>query len=220
MYDSYGRKCNSRFFVNYGFALEENEDNQCVMWFTLPTSDPHYAMKLRLLATSKGNIGSMIQGNQPKRFQIPIDYSEDVTKECFSFLRFVHAKDSELLLLSSNERFDIKKIEPISLRNEMEVIHDLAIAAETSLSQFDTTIDEDNDILADSSISSNVRNAIVMRRGEKLVLEYYLALLDHVAQIVELPWSQFKKHVAKLSGKGIFDAYITTVIVNLKKNDH
>lgn len=25
IFDSYGQKCNSRFFVNYGFALEENE---------------------------------------------------------------------------------------------------------------------------------------------------------------------------------------------------
>ena len=25
VFDSYGQKCNSRFFVNYGFALEENE---------------------------------------------------------------------------------------------------------------------------------------------------------------------------------------------------
>ena len=28
VHDSYGRKCNSRFFVNYGFALEENVDNE------------------------------------------------------------------------------------------------------------------------------------------------------------------------------------------------
>lgn len=25
IFDSYGQKCNSRFFVNYGFALDENE---------------------------------------------------------------------------------------------------------------------------------------------------------------------------------------------------
>jgi hypothetical protein len=27
VYDSYGRKCNSRFFVNYGFALDDNEED-------------------------------------------------------------------------------------------------------------------------------------------------------------------------------------------------
>src|SRR5687767_10061585 len=94
------------------------------------------AAKSRLLATAKVN------ATAPRRFQIPIDYNEDVTKECFSFLRFVHAKDSELLLLSSNEKFDVKKIEPISIRNELEVIEDLHIAAQTSLSQFETTLEE------------------------------------------------------------------------------
>eukprot|EP00493_Phyllostaurus_siculus_P012508 UN12691 len=37
IYDSYGRKCNSRFFVNYGFALENNPDNECLLKITLPT---------------------------------------------------------------------------------------------------------------------------------------------------------------------------------------
>jgi histone-lysine N-methyltransferase SETD3 len=192
IYDSYGRKCNSRFFVNYGFSLEENSaDNQAVMWFTLPTSDAHYSMKVRLLGTSK--IG--VTPNQPKRFQIPMDYSEDVTKECFSFLRFVHAKDSELMLLSSNEKFDVKKIEPISVRNELEVINDLAIAAQTSLSQFDTSIEQDNAILADPTITSNIRNAVLMRRGEKQVLEYYADLANEIRPLFDMQWSQFKKSV-------------------------
>jgi len=28
VFDSYGRKCNSRFFVNYGFSLDDNSDNR------------------------------------------------------------------------------------------------------------------------------------------------------------------------------------------------
>lgn len=27
VFDSYGRKCNSRFLLNYGFILEDNPDN-------------------------------------------------------------------------------------------------------------------------------------------------------------------------------------------------
>lgn len=75
-----------------------------MIWLALPQSDPHYSMKVRMLGNTKIGIGNGVLPNQPKRFQIPIDYAEDVTKECFSFLRFVHAKDSELLLLSSNEK--------------------------------------------------------------------------------------------------------------------
>lgn len=31
VHDSYGRKCNSRFFLNYGFALAENEENEAML---------------------------------------------------------------------------------------------------------------------------------------------------------------------------------------------
>ena len=97
IFDSYGRKCNSRFFVNYGFSLEDNEDNQVALYLGLQRDDPHFAMKCRYL-------GGPRAGAQLQRFQIPIDYKEKATKECFSFLRFAHAKDSELLLLSSEEK--------------------------------------------------------------------------------------------------------------------
>ena len=49
IFDSYGRKCNSRFFVNYGFALDENEDNEAVVRVALPSTDSHYNMKIRFL---------------------------------------------------------------------------------------------------------------------------------------------------------------------------
>lgn len=49
VYDSYGRKCNSRFFVNYGFALDDNEDNEAVLNLEIPPNDAHFNMKLRML---------------------------------------------------------------------------------------------------------------------------------------------------------------------------
>ena len=33
LFDSYGEKCNSRFFVHYGFTLEENDANQAQLRF-------------------------------------------------------------------------------------------------------------------------------------------------------------------------------------------
>jgi histone-lysine N-methyltransferase SETD3 len=50
VFDSYGQKCNSRFFVNYGFALEHNEaDNEVLYVFDIPPNDPHFQVKQRLL---------------------------------------------------------------------------------------------------------------------------------------------------------------------------
>lgn len=218
IYDSYGRKCNSRFFVNYGFSLEENEDNQAVMFFSLPTSDPQFAMKVRLIAGANASAERIKRESKPRRFQIPMDYNEDVTKECFSFLRFAHAKDSEIMLLSSNEKLDIKKIEPISIRNEVEVINDLAAAASVSLKEFETTVEEDNALLARDDLTMNIRNAVIMRRGEKQVLQYYIDLAKEVIPMTKMPWKDLKKIAAKcVSGKGRFDNYITYVIAPLVK---
>ena len=55
VYDSYGKKCNSRFLLNYGFAIEKNRDTngQCHdevrLRFELDESDPCYSTKMRLL---------------------------------------------------------------------------------------------------------------------------------------------------------------------------
>jgi hypothetical protein len=70
VYDSYGRKCNSRFFVNYGFALEDNEDNQCVIPLEISPKDTQYQMKLRFLGGH--------HSSTRRRFQIPIQYKEKV----------------------------------------------------------------------------------------------------------------------------------------------
>jgi hypothetical protein len=72
IYDSYGRKCNSRFFVNYGFALDENEDNQTVIPLNIPLNDPQYQMKLRFLGGHPSSTR--------RRFQIPVQYKEKETK--------------------------------------------------------------------------------------------------------------------------------------------
>jgi hypothetical protein len=208
--------------VNYGFSLEENADNTGVLWFALPPSDPMAAMKLRLLSSAKVHLTA----GQPRRFQIPTDYSEDVTRECFSFLRFVHAKDSELLLLSSNEKFDVRKIEPLSLRNEREVLADLSLAAQTSLSQFDSTLEDDERLLSSDSLTSNIRNAVLMRRGEKQVLTFYSGLSAAVQPILDMPRKELKKFIQRrpvAGAKGsanVYDHYIDTVLIPLVKADN
>jgi hypothetical protein len=52
VFDSYGPKCNSRFVVNYGFVLEDNEENQAVIRLQLDPEDPLYWVKLRFLGSS------------------------------------------------------------------------------------------------------------------------------------------------------------------------
>jgi len=55
VYDSYGKKCNSRFLLNYGFTVEHNRDddvgqdhNEVRLWLTVPEDDALRVVKERL----------------------------------------------------------------------------------------------------------------------------------------------------------------------------
>jgi len=214
IYDSYGRKCNSRFFVNYGFSLDQNEDNQVVFTLEVPPEDPQYKMKIRFLGGYKGA--------GKRKFQIPVDYKEKVTKEAFSFLRFAFAKDKELITLSSSYGINVKELEPISLRNEIDVLKAFSEEAKRVLTTFDCSLDDDNKLLADPErkLTMNIRNAILMRRGEKEVLWHYIDLCRAAVTLSERPWPEIKSTHAQLVAnklRGPFDFYLTSVFIPLIK---
>jgi len=218
VYDSYGRKCNSRFFVNYGFALEDNEDNQCVVPLEISAKDPQYQMKLRFLG---GHHSSM-----RRRFQVPIHYKEKETKELFSFARFAFAKDSEIMLLGNAEDFKIDDIEPVSIPNEVQVLQAISESSQKMELLFDHTLEQDNAIVKQDKeekdpkkkLNMNFRNCLMMRRGEKEVLRFYIDMAKECIPLLQMPWKDLKRHAAKCySGKGKFDQYITLVIVPLVK---
>lgn len=212
VYDSYGRKCNSRFFVNYGFALDENEDNEAVLRLQLPDSDPHYAMKIRFLGGR--------EGNAKREFQVPGSYREKKTKEMFAFLRFVHAKDSELMLLGQTDGFKLDDIEALSLRNETSVLESLCDESKRMLAKFETSYEDDKKLIASNVLPefSNHRNCVIMRFGEKEVLHGFVTLAEKCIPMLKMPWKDLKKVAAKCSqGTTPFDFYVTAVVTPLVK---
>jgi len=197
--------------VNYGFSLDENEDNQTVIPLQIPPNDPQFQMKLRFLGGHPSSTR--------RRFQIPVQYKEKETKECFSFARFAFAKDSEMMLLGDGENFKIDDIEPISIQNEIKVLQAIASSSEAMLKNYDTTFEEDNKLLKEAKLpNNNLRNCVVMRRGEKEVYHFYIDMAKECVPYLQMPWKDLKRHAAKCySGKGRFDQYITLVIVPLVK---
>jgi histone-lysine N-methyltransferase SETD3 len=222
VFDSYGRKCNSRFFVNYGFALEENEDdNEAVLRFCpRPHLDPAYATKLRMLHPAHAFTLN-------REFQVPASYRETSdrekkSKEMFSYLRLVVAVDSELIVMGggTEDRLKLEDIEPVSVRNEREVLRMIRGAAEEALAAFDQTLDEDEDILRAELYSrySNERNCVLMRRGEKQVLRWYVRLADVCMELLAKPWKDVKRQLLRShQSTSPADYYITNVIEPLFK---
>jgi histone-lysine N-methyltransferase SETD3 len=218
VYDSYGRKCNSRFFVNYGFALDDNEDdNEVVLHFKpSPSNDPFYLTKLRMLPHCV---------TLDREFQVPATYRETSdrekkTREMFAWLRFVVAVDSELMGMGGGERLKVEEVEPVSVRNEREVLRMVKGVAEVTLGGFDTTLEEDEELLRSGvyEMYSNERNCVVMRRGEKQVLRWYVQLADVGMELLSKPWNVVKKQTAKcFQSSSPLDYYIAHVIVPLVK---
>jgi len=229
VYDSYGRKCNSRFFVNYGFALEDNEeDNEAVIRLSIPADAPALSLKTRLVG------GRNLLG--VREFQVPATYREThdrerKTKEMFAFARFALANEAELVEMSSRAGemnqaggghggpFRIEEIEPVTTRLEAEVLKFIQAGARASLEAFETTIEEDNAILASGVYNNNpnARNCIVMRRGEKQVLKWFDNLATKAVPLLGMKWNDLRKMAGKFLSPSARDHYVTHVVAQLVK---
>ncbi|ETO26066.1 SET domain containing protein [Reticulomyxa filosa] len=243
VFDSYGRKCNSRFFVNYGFSLEDNEDNEASLTFELSRSDPQYLLKSKFLGihafdqfkkiiyiyilyTLSHTMDNVIIFTSKKRsqreFQIPRQYKEKKVLECFSWLRVAFAQGNEFMIISA-QNVQNDEVVPVSVQNEMMVLTAIAVAAKKSLNQFDTTLEDDNELLKDEEKYprfSNMRNIVLMRRGEKEVLHFYLNLLKECKPLLYMKSKDLKQKIAQeKKWKTLPDdplvQYVTSVVVPL-----
>uniref|UniRef100_A0A7S0CQD4 SET domain-containing protein n=2 Tax=Amorphochlora amoebiformis TaxID=1561963 RepID=A0A7S0CQD4_9EUKA len=220
IYVNYGRKCNGRYFVNYGFTVDGNQnDNDAVFVADLPVEDQHYALKMKMVNRAYLN----------REFQVPATYSCDVSvlsenmkpHNMFTYFRILHAQDKELLVFSSKEfKENMKEMEPISTRNEIEVLKHLRRIAQERLSEFPDPIEVDHKLLKENKfMDSNHRNCVMMRCGEKETYRWYIALADKAIPLLQMTWNlKFKRLAANFWGvSSRFAHYITHVVVPLVK---
>jgi len=95
VYDSYGRKCNSRFFLNYGFINLNNDANEVPVVIDMLDNDPNLEFKLKLINEQRSK-ASM-------KFRLVENLYEQVMNEFLSWLRFVYFEgDMAPLFLAKN----------------------------------------------------------------------------------------------------------------------
>jgi len=185
VFDSYGRKCNHRFFVNYGFALTENEDNEAVMTVRLQSTDPEASRKARIFQNL------LVHPYHERGYQVPAKY-EQKTRGLFGFLRLCKMNTKELMAFAGERKMIpqdadtlLENILPRTKRNELLVLEELKKAAQTSMSAFSTTIETDEKLLKNKEYKSlNHRNCIVMRLGEKKVLQWFIDLANRATRML------------------------------------
>ena len=96
VYDSYGRKCNSRFFLNYGFINQPNDANEVPITVSFDKeNDPAGTdVKLSLISDKKGYM----------KFRVVEGLEEQIMKEFIQWIRFIEFEgDVTTLHLMKNE---------------------------------------------------------------------------------------------------------------------
>jgi histone-lysine N-methyltransferase SETD3 len=205
VHDSYGRKGNGRFLVNYGFALEDNADDTAEVALAIPTGDPLLAPKSRAL------------GGADRAFQAPARALDPDAQAMLSFLRIAHATAAELDRLRADPSARARAVAPISARNEATALGALAAACEEALGRFPTTAEEDDAILRGAPLSRNARHCILTRRGEKKVLHHWVALARAAIPMLRMPWERLTEaaRAGHRRGAADLDDYLAAVVTSL-----
>jgi histone-lysine N-methyltransferase SETD3 len=89
VYDSYGKKCNSRFFLNYGFINLNNDANEVPIRIFYNDDDKLKQVKQEMIKDTA----------EYKKFRVVDNFNERVMQEFLSWLRFVEYDENIMLLI-------------------------------------------------------------------------------------------------------------------------
>ena len=177
VFDSYGIKCNSRFLLNYGFTVENNEDNEFKIILILNESSPYFKEKMEYLGGK----------NYAKKFSLVLNLSDSKIIQFFSFLRFI--------LYNKPNFKDIDTTRPTSVQNEICLFTKLKEIMNKYLSKYPTTLDYDIEYFKSNgnNMGFNEYNCYVIRIGEKKILNYYLNMSNDILQLLNKDKDDIKK---------------------------
>lgn len=229
---------NTNLLINTGFTLEDNP-NDCVdINIAISDLEAHFALKLELLETP-GNLFN---------YQLRSDFSHPQSMEIFSFLRYVKFDEDEgYLLLTKNQAIDLKKkiflqrggtedkwnpkgmfqgyeMNYCTRRCERNAIAQLGLLCKATLERFPTTLEQDLETLRkdkqEGNLSTNERNCIRIRVGEKQILAKWMMLTEKILPLLDDKITfQQAEELASQTDDIAFQQYFQNVITPLLKNN-
>jgi protein-histidine N-methyltransferase len=214
VYDSYGQKCNHRFLLNYGFAVEDNREldgfcpNEVPLELSLDPQDPLFCQKLELWMRGEVNLTK----STTKRVRVCTANNEN-HRFLLGLLRAMNANEEELQALSSpvtsgdmRAIFDphltpiyrsVKDIRhTLSLRNERAAMQALLCTVASALEKYSTSLNTDKEDLLDEQrfpAFSNKRHAKIQVRGEKEVLHHYAIFARTALEVIDVIEQELKE---------------------------
>ena len=220
IFDSYGRKTNARFLLNYGFCLEDNDTSEYIMKITFNENYPLFEEKKNFFQNEYELVRS---------FNLNNNFYESQIIEILSFLRFIlfdgdinelyNAINSSENIYNEEVTLTFYYIQPISKELEIKVLKHLSLLCRGALGKYPTTFEEDQNLLkSKKNISFNLRNCLLLLMSEKTVLSYFIFFCEYCLELLKLK-TQIEV-LTKLStdykyNDCQFDFYIQEVIFKL-----
>ena len=223
IFDSYGKKTNARFLLNYGFCLEDNDTSEYLLTVEFNDKYPLYEIKKKLFFQNELEM--------TKCFNLNNNFYESQILELLSYLRFIlFDGDINILYNEINKNVNYKEelslifyyVPPINKNLEIKVLKHLYYLCRKSLAKYPTTFEEDQYIYKNKeNLSFNLRNCLLLLMSEKTVLSYFLFFCEYCLdlfcltnknEIMTKIDNDFKNEQCQ------FDFYIQEIILKLIEN--
>ena len=177
VFDSYGRKCNARFLLNYGFTIEDNEDDEVKVILNLDYNDNDYKDKVKIL------------GNSSKKFTLVKNCKNEQSTLFFSWVRIMEY-NGDVKSVSINS--------PIMLKNELNMLKKVKQIMNGYLKNYKRSLDDEEKLLKEnrSNMSFNEYNCCIMRIGEMRIFKFFEDLGEKCGEL----FSKGKKEIDKVLG--------------------
>ena len=193
LFDTYGIKCNYRYFLYYGFVKSGNhEHNEYHIKIKLQKSDPEFYKKVQFFSF-----------DSCQKFKLQGNLKTPEMLHFLSWMRFiVFEGDIQLLkkaVLSFEQKnrdntskwvqeiFEKKQlfVPAFDIHNEMKVWERIKDIMVQKMCLYETSIEEDQKILESDSnnLSFNQRNCISLRMEDKIILRYFIGMAEYIQRL-------------------------------------
>ena len=229
VYDSYGKKCNSRFLLNYGFINLNNDANEVPLKIYYNDNDTFMQVKK-----------DMINDNSDfKKFRVVENMEDRIMYELLSWVRFVEYDENMTLIMEYQGRaisqakkqryhddsdsdeedpskgFKAKDLPPLSIKNEKQVLERIGKEAALVYHGYATSYEDDLEILAKGGLTFNEENCVLMRSGEKKILLFLMTVTEKLIPMFDMKLKDAKKALNSLKEAELVRTYFNDVIVHL-----
>jgi histone-lysine N-methyltransferase SETD3 len=208
IHDSYGAKSNDLLLLHFGFLTRDNDHDEAFLALRILDGDPIAELKQELL--------SLASPTAARPFKLSRQYVHENTRLAFSFLRVAASDEDEFQALAHRHKTGKHPLEPLSVDNEARTLELLALMCKARLMSFPTSLEEDERLLREESLSPNIRNCVLLRHEEKRLLGDYIDMTHTGRELLRLPREEVERLAARSDTSwSWFDAYVRNDLLKL-----